>query len=365
MAFSGVYSNRRVLITGHTGFKGSWLCQWLLSLGAEVAGYSLSIPSQPSNFQTLDLEPQIKHITGDIRDRAVLQKAFDSFQPDIVFHLAAQALTRLSYDDPHLTLETNIMGTLNILECIRSQSSVQAAVIITSDKCYRNDEWVWGYRENDSLGGNDPYSASKATAEIICNSYMQSFFKNGHPAVATARAGNVIGGGDWALDRIIPDCIRAWSKGEQVKIRNPRSRRPWQHVLEAISGYLSLGAALLSDRESIRNEAFNFGPASTVIQSVGELITELAHHWKSAKWEIEPETDTNKLESGLLKLNCDKALHHLNWEAILSTAEAIEFTSVWYKTYYSSPHSILELTKGQIKEYSYRAAKKGLPWATS
>ncbi|SVD04544.1 uncharacterized protein METZ01_LOCUS357398, partial [marine metagenome] len=196
-----------VLVTGHTGFKGSWLCQWLLELGAKVAGYSINTPTQPSNFETLGLESQIKHITGDVRNRTALQEAINFFEPDIIFHLAAQPLTRLSYDHPQLTFETNLLGTLNILESARSQKSIKAAVIITSDKCYRNDEWIWGYRENDTLGGNDPYSASKACAEILCNSYMQSFFKSGSPAIATTRAGNVIGGGDWALDRIIPDCV--------------------------------------------------------------------------------------------------------------------------------------------------------------
>jgi CDP-glucose 4,6-dehydratase len=335
-----------------------------LSLGAKVAGYSLNIPTQPANFETLGLASQITHIVGDVRDRSELQKAINAFQPEIVFHLAAQPLTRLSYDYPQITFETNTLGTLNILECVRNQSSIHAVIIITSDKCYRNDEWIWGYRENDRLGGNDPYSASKAAAEIICNSYMQSFFKNGRPAVATTRAGNVIGGGDWAMDRIVPDCIRAWSKGEKVKIRNPRSRRPWQHVLEAISGYICLGASLLNGIESVRNEAFNFGPAATVIQSVEELISELAQHWQTAKWEIEPEVVSNKIESGLLKLNCDKALHHLNWHAILSTSEAIDLTSKWYKTYYSSPKSIPELTREQIKDYTSRATKKELPWAT-
>tara|TARA_Y100001960_G_C14762879_1_gene875119 strand:- start:1716 stop:2816 length:1101 start_codon:yes stop_codon:yes gene_type:complete len=364
-AFSKAYSNRRVLVTGNTGFKGSWLCQWLLSLNAQVAGYSLDIPTHPSNFEALDLESQIKHVSGDIRDRVALQKTFDSFQPEIVFHLAAQALTRHSYDDPLLTFETNTMGTLNLLECIRNQNSVYAAVIITTDKCYRNDEWVWGYRENDPLGGNDPYSASKACAEIISKGYMQSFFKNAGPAIATTRAGNVIGGGDWASDRIIPDCIRAWSKGEQVKIRNPSSRRPWQHVLEAVSGYLCLGASLLNGEESVRNEAFNFGPSSSVIQSVGELISELAKHWETAKWEIQPEEDSNKYESTLLKLNCDKALHYLDWQAILSIAEVIDFTSLWYKTYYSSPDLITKLTREQIEEYTLLAAEKKLPWAIS
>ncbi len=279
MAFSGIYSGRRVLVTGHTGFKGSWLCQWLLDLGAEVAGYSIDIPTQPSHFQALDLESQITHTIGDVRDREALQKTFESLQPDVVFHLAAQALTRASYDDPHSTIETNTLGTLNVLECIRRQNS-----------------------------------------------------------------------------------IRAWSKGERVTIRNPYARRPWQHVLEAISGYLCLGSSLWAGAESVRNEAFNFGPAATVIQSVEELIAELARHWDTAKWDIESKAETEKLESGLLKLNCDKALHHLNWQAILSITEAINFTGKWYNTYYSSPQSIPDLTRGQIGKYLSRATEKELPW---
>ena len=363
IAFSETYSNKRVLVTGHTGFKGSWLCQWLLELGAKVAGYSINTPTQPSNFETLGLESQIKHITGDVRNRTALQEAINFFEPDIIFHLAAQPLTRLSYDHPQLTFETNLLGTLNILECARSQKSIKAAVIITSDKCYRNDEWIWGYRENDTLGGNDPYSASKACAEILCNSYMQSFFKSGSPAIATTRAGNVIGGGDWALDRIIPDCVRAWSKEEQVLIRNPSARRPWQHVLEPLSGYLCLGSSLLNNIELVKNEAFNFGPDSTVNQSVEELISSLAQHWNAPKWNIKPEA--RKLESGLLKLNSDKALHYLDWRAILSITEAIDFTGKWYNVYYSSPKSIPDLTIEQIKKYASIAKEKGLSWAIS
>ena len=363
IAFSETYSNKRVLVTGHTGFKGSWLCQWLLELGAKVAGYSINTPTQPSNFETLGLESQIKHITGDVRNSTALQEAINFFKPDIIFHLAAQPLTRLSYDHPQLTFETNTLGTLNILECVRSQKSIKAAVIITSDKCYRNDEWIWGYRENDSLGGNDPYSASKACAEILCNSYMQSFFKSGFPAVATTRAGNVIGGGDWALDRIIPDCVRAWSKEEQVFIRNPSARRPWQHVLEPLSGYLCLGSSLLNNIELVKNKSFNFGPDSTVNQSVEELLSSLAQYWDVPKWDVRPEI--RKLESGLLKLNSDMALHYLDWRAILSITEAIDFTGKWYNIYYSSPKSIPDLTIEQIKKYASIAKEKGLSWAIS
>ena len=211
--FENVYKGRRILVTGHTGFKGSWLSQWLLGLGAEVAGYSLYIPSNPSHFIILNLEKRIKHFVGNIADRDNLKKIFDSFQPEMVFHLAAQAIVRTSYDNPAETFESNTLGTMNVLECIRNQESVRAAVIITSDKCYQNNEWERGYKETDRLGGKDPYSASKACAELISSSYMQSFFQNEGPRVATTRAGNVIGGGDWAADRIVPDCVRAWSEG--------------------------------------------------------------------------------------------------------------------------------------------------------
>lgn len=363
--FDNVYERKKVLITGHTGFKGSWLCAWLLQLGADVCGFSVTIPTNPSNFEILGLKERIQHIEGDIRNRTQLLHAVQDFQPDIVFHLAAQSLVRRSYNDPITTFETNVLGTMNMLECTRQCPSIQAGVIITSDKCYRNVEWMWGYRENDILGGVDPYSASKGCAELIIYSYINSFFWDG-PRVASARAGNVIGGGDWAEDRIVPDTVRAWSKGKSVIIRNPNATRPWQHVLEPLSGYLWLGAKLWEKYAVAMGEAFNFGPEALVNQSVVQVLSSMAKHWPGAAWKIDQTDVTNQKESALLKLCCDKALNLLNWKAILSFEETTAMTIKWYQTYYGQGKDrILNLTERQIEEYSSRAGAEGLPWALS
>ncbi len=360
--FGGVYQDKKVLVTGHTGFKGSWLTAWLLGLGAEVAGFSLSVPTQPSNFEVLGLEGRIRHITGDIRDAEAVKKAFASFKPDLVFHLAAQALVRRSYAEPAVTFATNAMGTLNILEALRTTPSVAAAVLITSDKCYRNDEWVFGYRETDALGGDDPYSASKGCAELIAKSYMRSFFQDG-PRCATTRAGNVIGGGDWAEDRIVPDCARAWVAGEPVRIRSPWATRPWQHVLEPLSGYLWLGAKLALDPEGIDQEPFNFGPAADVNNTVGEVATALSKHWPDFRTEMDGDGCAGKKECTLLKLCCDKALAHLGWKAALHFEDTIRFTAEWYKTFHKGlAPDMFAYTAGQIERYTAQARAKGLEW---
>ena len=363
--FKDIYKDRRVLVTGHTGFKGSWLSTWLLDLGATVAGYSLDIPTQPSHFESLAITKKIEHFTGDVLDKNALQQALKQFRPEIVFHLAAQSLVRESYKNPALTLETNAIGTLNLLDCLRGNpSSVAVAVLITSDKCYENVEWLWGYRENDRLGGNDLYSASKACAEIISNAYMKSFFEESGPCIATTRAGNVIGGGDWANDRVIPDCVRAWSKGEPVVIRNPSSTRPWQHVLEPLSGYLALGQELFEGNLTAKNQSFNFGPQIQVNQSVADLITEIARLWPDAKSELQQQTNSEKPESILLKLNCDKALQILQWKAILGFEETTSMTRKWYQSFYNQgPSSISKITSGQIQEYFEKGAQLNLPWA--
>ena len=363
--FKDIYKDRRVLVTGHTGFKGSWLSTWLLDLGATVAGYSLNIPTQPSHFESLAITKKIEHFTGDILDKKALQQVFKQFRPEIVFHLAAQPLVRESYKNPALTLETNAIGTLNLLECLRENpSSVTVAVLVTSDKCYENVEWLWGYRENDPLGGNDLYSASKACAEIISNAYMKSFFEDGGPCIATARAGNVIGGGDWANDRVIPDCVRAWSEGEPVILRNPSSTRPWQHVLEPLSGYLTLGQKLFEGNLTAKNQSFNFGPQTQINQSVADLITKIARLWPGAKSELQRQTNSEKPEAILLKLNCDKALEILQWKAILDFEETANMTSKWYQSFYNQgPSSISKITSGQIQEYFEKAAQLNLPWA--
>jgi len=365
MPFHGVYKKRRVLVTGHTGFKGSWLCAWLKHLGADVCGYSIDIPTNPSNFEILGLEKRIEDFRGDIRERKALRKVMDSFEPEIVFHLAAQAIVRRSYKDPTFTFETNVMGTMNVLECIRQQPSVVSGVIITTDKCYRNVEWLWGYRENDVLGGDDPYSASKACAELISHAYAKSYFQDdSKPMIATTRAGNVIGGGDWASDRIVADCIRAWSKKTVVRIRNPNATRPWQHVLEPLSGYLWLGTRLWERKASMSNEAFNFGPSVVADHSVRELISTISEFWPETARIEESGEQEKPHESSLLKLCCDKALKLLGWRAILSFPEMIRLTAEWYRTYYEKgKQPMYELTQLQIEEYMAKASEEGLPWA--
>ncbi|GFM38132.1 CDP-glucose 4,6-dehydratase [Desulfovibrio psychrotolerans] len=362
--FGGIYSGKKVLVTGHTGFKGSWLTAWLLSLGAEVAGYSLDVPTSPANFEVLELGRRITHIQGDIRDRAALTKAVQDFAPDAIFHLAAQALVRESYREPAYTIEANAMGTLNVMEAVRLTPSVQALVLITSDKAYRNDEWVWGYRETDHLGGEDPYSASKGCAEIIAHSYMQSFFGNG-PRSATTRAGNVIGGGDWAADRIVPDCARAWAKGEPVSIRSPWATRPWQHVLEPLSGYLWLGAKLLENAQGpfpLDKQAFNFGPAADVNNPVAEVVDALAAYWSGFSSEMDRSGCAGMKECTLLKLCCDKALSHLQWRAAMPFAETIRFTAEWYRAYYREQADMFAFTMAQIAEYTEKARAQDIAW---
>ncbi|MFC1581099.1 CDP-glucose 4,6-dehydratase [Thermodesulfobacteriota bacterium] len=362
--FDNLYRGKKVLITGHTGFKGSWLCFWLMQLGAEVCGFSLDVPTNPSNFEILDLKKRINHIQGDIRDRKKLLHAVQAFNPDFVFHLAAQALVRRSYNDPVATFETNTLGTLNVLECMRVCPSIQVGVIITSDKCYRNLEWPWGYREDDFLGGEDPYSASKGCAELIIYSYINSFYQRG-PCLASTRAGNVIGGGDWAEDRIVPDAVRAWSRGIPVVIRSPEATRPWQHVLEPLSGYLWLGAKLWDKAPEVVGEAFNFGPDSKVNHSVEELIATMGRYWKGADWKVERNEADTKKESTLLKLCCDKSLNLIGWRAILSFQETAAMTAKWYRSFYDcGEKGMADLAQLQIEEYGKKAEQEGLVWAT-
>lgn len=360
--FKNFYKGKKLLVTGHTGFKGSWLCHWLLKLGAEVAGFSLYLPSQPNNFEASGLRKKIRHYEGDIRNISELKKVFEDFQPHIVFHLAAQAIVRKSCDEPKTTFDTNLGGTVNILECIRNSRSVQAAVIITSDKCYRNFEWDWGYRENDILGGDDPYSASKACAELATTAYTQSYFNCDNSVnVATTRAGNVIGGGDWAEDRIVPDCVKAWSKGEKAICRNPDATRPWQHVLEPLSGYLWLGVNLVNSPQYIAGEAFNFGPDGKMIKSVCELVNLLMNFWGGVTWEHIPKEEKKK-ESMLLKLSCDKALNRLGWHSILNFEEVVKLTAEWYRYYYNKNIDIYDFSSLQIDFYMDKALELGMPW---
>lgn len=364
--FDGVYRGRRVLVTGHSGFKGSWLSHWLLELGAEVAGFSLYVPSQPANCELLRLDARMRSVVGDVRDREALGALAAEFRPEIVFHLAAQALVRRSYEDPKTTFDTNLGGTVNMLDAIRATPSIVAAVFITSDKCYENVNWEFGYRETDRLGGKDPYSASKACAEAAISAYARSFFSTPASArIASTRAGNVIGGGDWAQDRILPDCVRAWGSGGVPAVRNPAATRPWQHVLEPLSGYLWLGARLFGGQADLRGEPFNFGPAAEVNQSVRELIEAMAKTW-GGQWRVDPDGAAGKPEATLLKLNCDKALHRLGWRATLTFEETVRFTAEWYGRYYARRESDMTVfTSAQIASYVGLATERGRRWVLS
>ena len=284
--FEEFYSGKRVLVTGHTGFKGSWLTLWLTIMGAKVLGYALEPNTDPSLFNVLNLQKDIDHVIGDIRDFEKLREVITEFKPEIVFHLAAQPLVRLSYREPRLTYETNVMGTVNLLEAIRQTKSVRAVVNVTSDKCYENKEWVWGYREIDPMGGYDPYSSSKGCSELITAAYRNSYFKNTEAAVASARAGNVIGGGDWAEDRLIPDIVRSLSQGKQIIIRNPKATRPWQHVLEPLSGYLLLGKLLYEKGQEFA-EAWNFGPSDSSVMTVEEIVKKSIEIWGSGSYIVD------------------------------------------------------------------------------
>ena len=306
------FSGKTVLVTGHTGFKGSWLTVWLQRVGARVVGLSVDVPTQPSHFETLGLASAIDDRRLDVRDAAAVTSAFADVKPDFVFHLAAQALVRRSYRSPLETFATNTLGTATVLEALRQSGRPCTAVMITSDKCYDNVEWVWGYRETDRLGGKDPYSGSKGAAELVIRSYFASYFADASSPVriVSVRAGNVIGGGDWAEDRLVPDCIRSWADGRAVEIRSPDATRPWQHVLEPLSGYLWL-ATRLKDDGKFNGEAFNFGPAASDSKSVEDVIASLADTWSGQAVHAVVPSASNAAEAGLLQLNCDKALARL------------------------------------------------------
>lgn len=324
------FGGKRILVTGDTGFKGSWLSYWLHSLGAEVMGYALP-PDQPhSHFNLLDLGSLIRHVDGDIRDLDKLQKAFADFQPEILFHLAAQPIVRLSYQDPKTTFDTNVGGSVNILEAVRHTPSLQAVIYVTSDKCYKNKEWLWGYRENDELGGHDPYSASKAAAELVFSAYVDSFFRTRETlGIASVRAGNVIGGGDWAADRIVPDCMRLLAKQEPIRLRNPHATRPWQHVLDPLYGYMVLASHLLESPQRFGG-AWNFGPSSHAVQTVQELATGILAHWGSGEIVVAPEAGAPH-EANLLRLNCDRAHQFLKWYPCWDFEKTVRETTRWYK----------------------------------
>lgn len=363
--FSNTFKNKKVLITGNTGFKGSWLSAWLIGLQADVYGISNDIPTNPSMFEVLNLKDQITHFNEDVRDYASIKRIIKKIKPDFLFHMAAQPIVVTSYKEPIDTISTNVMGTANILEALREINHKCTAVVITSDKCYDNVEWVWGYKETDSLGGKDIYSGSKGAAEIIFKSYYHSYFKNSEKSnvrVVSVRAGNVIGGGDWADYRIVPDCIKAWIDGKSVEIRSPKATRPWQHVLEPLSGYLSVAAALNEDI-LLNGESFNFGPHAEYSKTVKDLLDDLSEYWKLDQAPSFVSAETSEFhEAGLLKLNCDKALFYLKWLPTLQYNKLIEFTSKWYFNFYNSDVNMLDYTLEQIKEYQKIAVSKGIEW---
>ena len=423
-AFAGIYAGKRLLITGHTGFKGAWLAEWLLALGAEVTGFALPPPTTPALFEQLGLASRLRHVVGDVRDLAAVRRVMEETKPDFVFHLAAQPLVRLSYEQPVETYATNVMGTVNVLEALRlyqkelssdkcsllgsgkEPSTEQlinqqprpsgaarfvAAVMITTDKCYENKEWVHSYREEDPMGGYDPYSASKGAAELVIASYRRSYFSgpDSHVKLASVRAGNVIGGGDWALDRIVPDCIRALQRGEAIPVRNKIATRPWLHVLEPLSGYLWLGACLAgascgpgsagSKAETLKGSetttrqpfnpstlqpalcsAFNFGPALSSNRTVADLVQEILKHWPG-RWE--DKSDPRAVhEAKLLNLATDKAHHFLGWSPVWPFVETISWTAKWYREADNVAADVRHLTADQIQAYTQAAQALGLRW---
>jgi len=346
---SDTFTGRRVLVTGNTGFKGSWLTMTLLELGAEVRGYALPPERAEDHFNLLNLAKRIRHTDGDIRELAVMRRVFDDFQPEFLFHLAAQPLVGRAYADPKLTFDTNVGGSVNVLECVRTTDSLKSVVYVTSDKCYRNKEWVWGYRENDELGGHDPYSASKAAAELVLSAYVDSFFATRTGlGIASVRAGNVIGGGDWAENRIVPDCVRALRAGQPIVLRSPDSTRPWQHVLEPLSGYLRLAAAL-ARRPGDFGGAWNFGPRGDAIRTVEDLARGIVEHWGGGRVEVDRST-IRFHEARLLHLNCDRASSDLGWEPRWDFRHTVQETASWYrKTADGVPAT--EVTRRQIMAY--------------
>ncbi len=345
-----IFKNKKIIVTGHTGFKGSWLFAWLNELEANLLGISKNIPTKPSHYNSLNLNKNSSWI--DVRDKKKLKKKILSFQPDFIFHLAAQSLVFESIKNPVDTWNTNLIGTLNVLESLRGYKKKCSVVLVTSDKCYENLEIKRGYMENDKLGGSDPYSASKASTEIMIKSYVRTFFRNQTKVrIATARAGNVIGGGDWSNSRIIPDCVKSWIKRKTIIIRSPNSTRPWQHVLEPLRGYLILAKNLYQSKK-LHGNSFNFGPNKNMKKKkVIEVVKYFSKSWKNASWKI--VIPRNSIESKLLSLNCYKAERKLNWTTVLSSDEALKFTSDWYNNFYSKK-KIKNFSLQQIISYEKR-----------
>lgn len=353
------WRGRRVFITGHTGFKGTWLCLWLKHLGAEVTGYGLLPPTEPSLYGLCGLEQIIQSITGDVRGGESISRAMEAAKPDIVIHMAAQSLVRQSYKDPVETYSTNVMGTVQVMEAIRKCASVKAVINVTTDKCYENQEWIWGYRENDPLGGYDPYSSSKACSEMVTAAYRSSYFSPEEyqvhgVAVATVRSGNVIGGGDWAKDRLIPDCLRSLMQEDSILIRNPNAIRPWQHVLEPLSGYLILAERLVEEGATYAS-AWNFGPEVSDAKPVKWIVEQLCSKWGADdQYVIEENNDSQPHETHYLRLDCAKSKDQLNWHPRWSLTQALDKIIEWTQNYQASPSDIemmQDITMRQIREY--------------
>jgi CDP-glucose 4,6-dehydratase len=359
--FGGIYQGKRVLVTGHTGFKGSWLALWLKKMGAEVYGLALDPPSQPNHFELLKLD--IKSYIQNICDLSRVKVILEEINPEIIFHLAAQPIVRLSYQDPVHTYMTNVMGTVNILEASRKLLNLKAIIVITSDKCYDNKEWIWGYRENESLGGKDPYSSSKGCAELVTSAYRNSFYNvpinstKKSVLIASARAGNVIGGGDWASDRILTDIVSAASDSSSVFLRYPGATRPWQYVLEPLSGYLTLGWNLLKGKIEFA-DAWNFGPGSGNNVTVLELVIEAKKSWNKISFDFDKGEHPH--EAGFLMLDSTKAMKLLQWQAIWGFSKTVEKTILWYKCYIENQDVISEST---LIEYIHDARIKDVPWS--
>ena len=343
------FRSKRVLVTGHTGFKGSWLALWLHELGADVVGLAQPPENPDDHFNLLKLDTFIHHVIGDICDKKTVDKVCSDFQPEFLFHLAAQPLVRYSYDEPKLTFDTNVGGSVNILEAVRNTPSVRSLIYVTSDKCYKNREWLWGYRENDELGGHDPYSASKAAAELAFSSYQDSFFsRRSGLGAASVRAGNVIGGGDWAKDRIVPDCIRAVRAKKPIEIRNPLATRPWQHVLEPLSGYLLTAAKLYNSPKEFSG-AWNFGPDDESVRTVKDLAEQLISFWGEGSIHT-PQQHAAPHEANLLHLNCDKAKRLLGWQSQWNFVEGVSETVLWYREI-TDGGDAMQISRQQIAKY--------------
>ncbi|MHC8605682.1 CDP-glucose 4,6-dehydratase [Arenicellales bacterium IMCC58067] len=365
--FSRAFEGKKILVLGHTGFKGSWLTIWLNKLGANVFGASIDIPTKPSHYEVAKIDDICQSSFLDIRDGGRLASYFDKVKPDFVFHLAAQALVGRAYQNPVETFHTNLLGTVNVLECLRRSSNPVTAVLITSDKAYENVEMVHGYRETDRLGGKDPYSASKGCAELAIHAYVESFFssQNSQAHIGVGRAGNVIGGGDWSAGRLVPDAVKAWCSDGEFLIRSPGSTRPWQHVLEPLSGYLLL-ASLISKGQIAQGEPYNFGPRSEDLATVADIAKSLLESFEGLNLDYGASDNSPRFhEADLLKLSCDKALHSIDWRPVLTIQEALNLTKEWYQQFRVSPDLSRLVSEDQINRYCELGVERGLPWAGS